>query len=195
MTPQQPPISPPAERLGPYLQNDGSPTLIGRDNPRTCKPYGKTSHEGPNTRDVREAAKLRDIHLGQIRAEESALNGAASTRGTITSAKGWAAARRDGRIKPREYETEAYDEARGKHLQITAIETIEDDLILDEAEELVKTQGDDAASHWLRVARGETLAFAKAIDAYIENTDISPNPHEIISKLSGDALLSSLATM
>jgi hypothetical protein len=56
---------------------------------------------------VREAAKLRDIHLGQIRAEESAPNGASSTRSIIASAKGWATARRDGRIKPREYETEA----------------------------------------------------------------------------------------
>jgi hypothetical protein len=46
------------------------PTLIGQDNPRTGKPYGKTIHEGLNTRDVRDAAKLRDLRLGEIRAEE-----------------------------------------------------------------------------------------------------------------------------
>ena len=131
------------------------PPLIGRDNPRTGKPYRKTIHEGLGTRDVRKAAKLRDILLGQVRGEEDALNKASPIRGSIDSAKAWAAAKRDGLIQPRDYETEVYDEKRGKHVRITATETVEDDLMLDEAEDLSEAQGDVVASQWLRVAKGE----------------------------------------
>jgi integrase len=147
------------------------PPLIGKENPRTRKPYGETIHEGLGTRDVRKAAKLRDILLGQIRGEEDALNKASPIRGSIDSAKAWAAAKRDGLIQPRDYETEVYDEKRGKHVRITATETVEDDLMLDEAEDLSEAQGDVVASQWLRVAKGEALFFKEAIDAYIDSAD------------------------
>ena len=45
--------------------------LIGIVSPKTGKPYGKTIHEGLGTRNVADARKLRDIRLGEIRAEEA----------------------------------------------------------------------------------------------------------------------------
>jgi hypothetical protein len=45
--------------------------LIGTISHKTGKPYGKTIHEGLGTRNVADARKLRDIRLGEIRAEEA----------------------------------------------------------------------------------------------------------------------------
>jgi len=38
--------------------------LVGATNPRTEKPYGKTIHEGLNTRSLREARRRRDLWIG-----------------------------------------------------------------------------------------------------------------------------------
>ena len=49
--------------------------LVGVTNPRTEKPYGKTIHEGLNTRSLREARRERDLLPGQIRADEASASG------------------------------------------------------------------------------------------------------------------------
>lgn len=39
--------------------------LIGRTNPRTGRPYGREIREGPDTRELKQARKLRDLRLGK----------------------------------------------------------------------------------------------------------------------------------
>jgi len=45
--------------------------LVGRTSPRTGRPYGREIREGLDTRDLKQARKLRDLRLGKIRLEEA----------------------------------------------------------------------------------------------------------------------------
>lgn len=129
-----------------YLFRMATPAiLLGRTNPRTGKPYGKAIREGlGRARNLSEARRLRDLRLGEIRAEE--LDVVRHGRGGISEALDIAAS------------LEAIEDQDER-------ETLESALSV-QADQLEKKIGEKRAVRWYKAATGERTPFSAACDQY-----------------------------
>lgn len=122
------------------------PSLVGKINPRTGKPYGREIKEGlncDNPRDRMEAIRRRDVLLGQIRREE--LGGV-----ELPDAMEVAASLRD-----------MDDDARDIAVSVLA----------DDARKAGKKIGHAKAGRWYRVAAGMETPFKDLVDKYKADPD------------------------
>jgi integrase len=122
-------------------------SLIGRLNPRTGRPYGREIREGLDTRDKRQARKLRDLLLGKIRLEEATAKGEAV--GSMETALAAAAELRimDDPVKR--------DEAEWALINV--------------ADQVEKARGERQAIRWYKTATGKHTPFTKACEQYKED--------------------------
>lgn len=118
--------------------------LVGQTNPRTGRPYGREIREGLDTRDLKQARKLRDLRLGKIRLEEAQALGA--SEGSMDQALTLAA------------ELRGIDDPDMR-------EAVEDALVL-QAERLEKTLGERKAVQWYKAATGQHTPFVEACERY-----------------------------
>jgi len=119
--------------------------LIGKTNPRTDKPYGKEIREGlGGASDLRKARRLRDLRLGEIRAEEgihlAALGG--SIEQALTVAESLRALEDDDMRETVEY------------------------AISIEAEKIERRAGVPKASRWYKTAMGLSTPLETVFDQY-----------------------------
>ena len=121
--------------------------LLGRPNPRTGRPYGREIREGLDTRDLKQARKLRDLHLGKIRLEE--VQALAEISGSMEQALQVAS---DLKKVDDPHEREAYQEA-----------------IEREAERIEKQAGIKKASRWYKTALGISTPLTDLLDQYKED--------------------------
>lgn len=135
--------------------------LIGRINPRTGTAYGRTIHEGLDTRVLRDTAKKRDLLLGQIRRE--ALEVSQGDIGSDASALAWAKRRQE-----HSYQDSAYEDTDPRTGEVTVFQdNIADDLIASEAERIAVRKGVKAAQRWHKIASAQAVAFVTAYEAYL----------------------------
>lgn len=121
--------------------------LIGKANPRTRQPYGPEIREGlGGTRSLPEARKLRDLRLGEIRAEEArarlAMNGDMGS--ALLQAEHY-----------RRIDDEDYREAVEFGIQL-------------EAEKIAKSAGERRGYRWSKVAKGEATPLKATYEKYLE---------------------------
>ncbi len=119
--------------------------LIGRENPRTGKPYRREIRESlGGLRDAVKARGARDIRLGAVRLEELKARGEGA--GSLEEAM----------------------EIRASLDTITDEETRDtvEGVLVEQAKELAKKQGTDKALRWYKTATGERTPFATAIQSY-----------------------------
>jgi hypothetical protein len=121
------------------------PVLIGRTNPRTGRPYGREIRMGLDTRSLKDAWKLRDLHLGRIRLEESGVVSAA--HGGLEEALAIAESLR------------AIDD----NAQLDNIKTA----LVEQAERLEKRVGEKKAVRWYKTAVGERTPFKLICERYV----------------------------
>lgn len=122
-------------------------TLLGYTNPRTGKPYGKEIREGLGTRHLREARRLRDIRLGQIRAEE-----------------GKARAEQLGDMD----EAISYKEILAQIDDPELIEATEESIYI-KAEKIEDRHGLDTAKRWYNVATRRETPLKTVYEKYLED--------------------------
>ena len=114
--------------------------LIGQPNPKSGKPFGKTIHEGLGTRDLREARRLRDIRIGELRLLERKI--ATGEDGLLFDREQW-------------LETRQRLEKAGDHEQVEAIEHAYQDITENRA---AKTGDEETAARWYRTLTGRAVA-------------------------------------
>lgn len=118
--------------------------LIGRENPRTGRPYGGEIREGLKTRDLKQARKLRDLRLGKIRLEEATANGEAL--GSMETALATAE------------ELRAIDDPAKRDEAEWALINV--------AEHIEKVRGEKQAIRWYKTATGKHTPFKQACEQY-----------------------------
>lgn len=121
--------------------------LIGRNNPRTGRPYGKAIRESLKSRTLVAARNARDILLGKIRQEELRSYGA--DEGSLDQAMD---------IAERLERIEDEDRREGISLVITS-----------KAESIEKKVGTQNAQRWARVALGDATPFQTAYKKYLDD--------------------------
>jgi integrase len=121
--------------------------LVGRDNPRTGRPYGREIREGLDTRELKQARKLRDLRLGKIRLEEA--QALAQISGSMEQALQVAA------------DLKAVDDPHQR-------DTIEQAISI-EAELIEKRAGRQKASRWYKTAMGVSTPLKDVFDQFKED--------------------------
>lgn len=118
--------------------------LIGRVNPRTGRPYGREIREGLDTRDLKQARKLRDLRLGRIRLEEG--QALAEISGSMEQALQVAA------------DLKAADDPH--------VEDAIKEAVLIEAKQIEARAGVRKASRWYKTALGISTPLKDVFDQY-----------------------------
>ncbi|HLO78384.1 MAG TPA: phage integrase SAM-like domain-containing protein, partial [Magnetospirillum sp.] len=121
--------------------------LIGKTNPRTGRPYGREIREGLDTRELKQARKLRDLRLGKIRLEEA--QALAEISGSMEHALQYAA------------DLKKVDDPDERELYEEAIER--------EAERIEKRAGTKKSSRWYKTAMGISTPLKDLFDQYKED--------------------------
>ncbi len=134
--------------------------LVGRDNPRTGKPYGKEIRESlGGTRDLTEARRLRDLRLGEIRQEQAEVIHQAE--GDLDQAIEVAASLRNMDDEQRgDIELVLYDQAKNLEHKLARRLTAK------KGKAKARAAAVEKASRWYRTAMGQETPFVAVFDQY-----------------------------
>ena len=142
-------------------------TLVGKPNPKTGKPFGKDIHEGLGTRDVREARRLRDVRIGEIRILESAVPRGQKLLDRWEQYQDEVLEHREAYASMKEASESTYSDEFEQSPEYLAFEAYEGQLI-DTLEDVERKTGDTEKTHrFYDIVTGKATPLNIAYDKYI----------------------------